>query len=103
MLVIFQLLMNQTDYTIFFQIMKYVSQAMPYAVKIEIESVVGWSCIFLFSYNTLYSQGNDLTTDDLEMACIEVKLPYNKPFFCNLPQPTKLPNKLIYLINGHCF
>ena len=61
---------------------------MPYAVKIEIDSVVGWSCIFPFSYNILYSQGNDLTTDDLEIACIEVKLHYNKPFFfatCHRP------------------
>ena len=30
--------------------------------------------------NILYSQRNDLATDDLELACIEVKLPYNKSF-----------------------
>ena len=39
--------------------------------------------------NILYSQRNDLATDDLELACIEVKLPYNKSFlvatWCRLP------------------
>ena len=30
--------------------------------------------------NILYPQRNDLATDDLELACIEVKLSYNKSF-----------------------
>ena len=39
----------------------------------------GWVVIYIRD-NLLHSQRNDLTTDDLEMACIEVKLPYNKSF-----------------------
>ena len=31
--------------------------------------------------NILYSQRNDLVIDDLELACIEVKLPYNKSWY----------------------
>ena len=39
----------------------------------------GWVVIYIRD-NLLHSQRNDLTTDDFEMACIEVKLPYNKSF-----------------------
>ena len=55
--------------------MKYVSQVIPYAVKIEIDLVVMY-----IRDNIPYSQRNDLATGGLELACIEVKLPYNKSF-----------------------
>ena len=40
----------------------------------------GGGVVMYIRDNILHSQRNDLTTDDLEMACIEVKLPYNKSF-----------------------
>ena len=38
----------------------------------------GGGVVMYISDNILYSPRNDLTTDDLELACIKVKLPYNK-------------------------
>ena len=40
----------------------------------------GGGVVIYIRNNLLHSQRNDLATDDLEMACIEVKLPYNKSF-----------------------
>ena len=40
----------------------------------------GGGVVMCIRDNLLHSQRNDLTTDDLEIACIEVKLLYNKSF-----------------------
>ena len=67
--------------------MKYVSQVIPYTIKDRNR----------FDRYYSYSQRNDLTTDDLELACIEVKLPYNKSFL------VATWYRPLYLMNGFCF
>ena len=51
-----------------------------YTVYRKDRNRIGGGVVMYIRDNFLHSQRNDLTTYDLEMACIEVKLPYNKSF-----------------------
>ena len=57
-----------------------IHQSPDYTVCCKDRNGFGGGVVMYIRDNTLYSQRNDLAIDDLELACIEVKLPYNKSF-----------------------
>ena len=57
-----------------------IHQSPDYTVCCKDRNGFGGGVVLYIRDNMLNSQRNDLAIDDLELACIEVKLPYNKSF-----------------------